>query len=234
MGKKYTAEATHNIENVSILWEYLTPKEREYLKQNYIVKCYKKNEMIYSEGDTPHNLLCLVNGKVKIFREGVGRRSQIVRIVKAEEYFGYRAMLAEEPYVTSAMAIEHSIIYIIPGQVFISLLKQNHELAFFFIKMLAKDLGISDSRSVNLTQKHIRGRLAESLTFLKDTYGYEADGATIGIYLSRYDLANFSNMTASNVTRTLAIFVNEKIITVDGRKIKVIDEDRLMRIAKFG
>ena len=234
MARRSTVEAITSIEKASRLWEYLTPEEREYVNRNFIVKHYKKNEMIYSEGDASCNLLCLVSGKVKIFREGVGGRSQIVRIIKAEEYFGYRAMLAEEPFVTSAMAIEHSTIYIIPGKIFISLLKQNHELAFCFIKALAKDLGVSDSRSVNLTQKHVRGRLAESLLFLKDTYGYEADEVTVGIYLSRYDLANFSNMTASNVTRTLAVFVNEKIITVDGRKIKIIDEDRLRKIAKFG
>ena len=233
MARRSTIEAITSIEKASRFWEYLTPEEREYVNKNFIVRHYKKNQMIYSEGDTSCNLLCLVSGKVKIFREGVGGRSQIVRIIKAEEYFAYRAMLAEEPFVTSAMAIEYSTIYVIPGQIFISLLKQNHELAFYFIKALAKDLGISDSRSVNLTQKHIRGRLAESLLFLKDTYGYEADGATIGIYLSRYDLANFSNMTASNVTRTLRLFANEKIITVDGRKIKILDEDKLRRIGKL-
>ena len=41
----------------------------------------------------------------------------------------------------------------------------------FFIRQLSIDLGISDERTVNLTQKHIRGRLAESLIFLKESYG---------------------------------------------------------------
>jgi len=233
MGKKSAIEI-NNIEKASKIWEYLTPEEREFLNKNFTVKHYRKNEMIYSENDTPRDLLCLVDGKVKIFREGVGGRSQIVRIIKAVEYFGYRALLAEEPYVTDAMAIEHSTVYVISGDVFVSLLKQNHELAFFFIKALATDLGISDSRSVNLTQKHIRGRLAETLLFLKDSYGYEADGATISIYLSREDLASLSNMTASNVIRTLRIFANEKIIAVDGRKIKIIKEESLKITAEFG
>lgn len=45
------------------------------------------------------------------------------------------------------------------------LIKDNSELALFFIRQLSIDLGISDERTVNLTQKHIRGRLAESLLF---------------------------------------------------------------------
>ncbi|HCM20396.1 MAG TPA: Crp/Fnr family transcriptional regulator, partial [Porphyromonadaceae bacterium] len=74
--------------------------------------------------------------------------------------------------------------------------------------------------AVNLTQKHVRGRLAEALIFLRESYGLEEDGATISIYLSRDDLASLSNMTTSNAIRTLSTFVDEHVITIDGRKIK--------------
>ena len=62
----------------------------------------------------------------------------------------------------------------------------------------------------------------------------EEDGATISIYLSREDLANLSNMTTSNAIRTLSNFVNEYIIAMDGRKLKIIDEERLRKISKMG
>jgi CRP-like cAMP-binding protein len=104
----------------------------------------------------------------------------------------------------------------------------------FFIRQLSKDLGVSDERTVNLTQKHIRGRLAESLLFLKDAYGLEEDESTLSIYLSREDLANLSNMTTSNAIRTLSNFAAEKIIAIDGRKIKLIDIDKLRKISKIG
>ena len=62
-------------------------------------------------------------------------------------------------------------------------------MAWFFIKELSNDLGISDARTVNLTQKHIRGRLAESLLVLKENYGVEEDGLTLNIYMAREDLS---------------------------------------------
>ncbi|MEE0084627.1 MAG: helix-turn-helix domain-containing protein, partial [Paludibacteraceae bacterium] len=62
----------------------------------------------------------------------------------------------------------------------------------------------------------------------------EEDQATIGIYLSREDLASLSNMTTSNAIRTLSSFVQEKIITMDGRKIKIVDMEQLKRISKIG
>ena len=122
----------------------------------------------------------------------------------------------------------------IKKDIFISILRHNNALCFRFLEELATDLGASDARTVNLTQKHIRGRLAEALLILKKNYGLEEDGATINIYLSREDLANLSNMTTSNAIRTLSQFVNEHIIAMDGRKLKIIDDDRLLKISRLG
>ena len=135
---------------------------------------------------------------LKIFKEGVGGRSQIIRMIKPVQYFGYRANFAQENYLTNASAFEASVVCLIPMTIVTDLLMGNPNLAMFFIRQLSFDLGVADERTVNLTQKHIRGRLAESLLFLKDSYGLEEDGATLSIYLSREDLANLSNMTTSN------------------------------------
>ena len=194
----------------------------------------EENETIYCEGETPMHLMCLLSGKVKIYKEGVGGRSQIIRVLKTKEYFAYRAFFAEGNFVTAASAFEPCTICLIPMPAIMKLIKDNSELALFFIRQLSIDLGISDERTVNLTQKHIRGRLAESLLFLKDTYGVEEDESTLSIYLSREDLANLSNMTTSNAIRTLSNFATEKLITIDGRKIKIIDEEKLKKISKIG
>ena len=216
------------------LWELLTAEQRDLLKNNCTIQKFKKNETIYCEGETPMHLMCLISGKVKIYKEGVGGRSQIIRVLKDKEYFAYRAYFAEENFVTAAAAFEPCSICLIPMPVIMSLLKENNDLAIFFIRQLSVDLGVSDERTVSLTQKHIRGRLAESLLFLKDTYGIEEDGYTLSIYLSREDLANLSNMTTSNAIRTLSNFATEKLIAIDGRKIKIIEEDKLKKISKIG
>ena len=221
-------------ESIPDLWLPLTTGQRELLARNFVIQKYKKNETIYCEGETPMHLMCLLSGKVKIYKDGVGGRSQIIRVIKDKEYFAYRAYFAEGNFVTAAAAFEPCTICLIPMPVIMTLLRENNELALFFIRQLSIDLGISDERTVNLTQKHIRGRLAESLLFLKDTYGVEEDESTLSIYLSREDLANLSNMTTSNAIRTLSIFANEKLITIDGRKIKIIEEEKLKKISKIG
>ena len=180
------------------VWRVLTEKERDVLRNNSTIQHFKRNELIYCEGDEPKDMMCLLKGKVKIYKDGVGGRSQIIRMIKPVEYFGYRAYFAKEDYVTAAAAFEPSLICLIPMSAITTLVTQNNDLAMFFIKQLSFDLGVADERTVNLTQKHIRGRLAESLLFLKESYGLEEDGSTLSIYLSREDLANLSNMTTSN------------------------------------
>ena len=207
------------------VWRVLTEKERDVLRNNSTIQHFKRNELIYCEGDEPRDMMCLLKGKVKIFKEGVGGRSQIIRMIKPVQYFGYRANFAQENYLTNASAFEASTVCLIPMTIVTDLLMGNANLAMFFIRQLSLDLGIADERTVNLTQ---------SLLFLKDSYGLEEDGATLSIYLSREDLANLSNMTTSNAIRTLSTFVAERIIAIDGRKIKLIDEDKLKKISKMG
>lgn len=216
------------------IWRMLTEVERDQLRSTARIVHFKKNELIYLEEETPQDLMCLFKGKVKIYKSGVGGRSQIIRIIRPVQYFGYRAYFAREPYVTAASAFESCTVCLIPMELIEQFLRNNGDMALFFIQMLSVDLGIADQRIVNLTQKHVRGRLAESLIFLKESYGMEEDGATINIYLAREDLANLSNMTTSNAIRTLSNFVNERVIAIDGRKIKIIDEERLRKISRIG
>ena len=222
------------LERLSDIMMLLEEGQREQLIQHISIQTYKKNESVYDEGTTPHYLFCLVTGKVKIIKEGVGGRTQIVRVIKPVEYFGYRAAFAGEDYATSASAFEPSVLVKIPITFITQLLRVTPRLGCFFIEQLSRSLGRADERTVNLTQKHIRGRLAEALLVLKHNYGVEEDGCTLSIYLSREDLANLSNMTTSNAIRTLSTFAADRIIAIDGRKIKIIDEQRLERISKVG
>ena len=222
------------LDKITDMLDTLTVDQREDLLNHISVVKFKKNDIIYKEGDLPTNLLCLVNGKVKIYKEGVGGRPQIMRVLGETEYFAYRAYMANEPFITAAAAFEPCVLLRIPLGIVTRIIQENAKLGWFFIQRLAHDLGQSDERTVNLTQKHIRGRLAESLLFLKESYGLEEDGSTLSIYLAREDLANLSNMTTSNAIRTLSAFAGEKLIAIDGRKIKFMNLAELEKISRIG
>ncbi len=232
----FSTESDSNIpsEPKKAIYKYLTTEERIELEDHLIRTEVKKNDFIFKEGDKPSGFITLEEGKVKIFKEGVGGREQILRMVKPGGFVSYRALIAGEAHIASAMALEDSVIAIIETSYFFNTLLKKHALTIRLITKLAKELGFSNSRTVTLTQKHIRGRLAESIILLKYKYGVESDGETVKAYLSREDLANLSNMTTSNAIRTLSSFVNERVIAIDGRKLKILDINKLEKISKLG
>ena len=222
------------IQAIKELWGLLNEEQRSLLIDNVSMKRFKKNEYIYYEDDIPEYLFCLAKGKVKIFKEGIGGRSQIVRMVKPEGFFGYRAGFAGDQYSTSASAFEAVTICQIPLPIIKKIIQENNDVAIYFIKQLANLLRHADEQTVNLTQKHIRGRLAEALLRLKEKYGMEEDKMTLSISLSREDLANLSNMNTSNAIRTLSAFAAENLIAIDGKHIKILEEEKLHSISKNG
>lgn len=221
-------------EDLAEIWTILEPDEKRHIIDAFEIHNYKKNQLIYAEGEDPESLWCLLSGKVKKFKDGIGGRVQILRLIRPVQYFGYRAYFAKEKYNSSAAAFEPSTVGTLPMTLVEDLINGNRRLAWFFIHELSRNLGGSDTKIVNLTQKHIRGRLAEALMVLRDHYGFEEDGMTLRIYMAREDLANLSNMTTSNAIRTLSGFVTEKLITVDGRRIRILNEAMLRKISKFG
>ena len=227
-------ECYHCLDDPNSIFNILSDQEKDILIENHSCTRYKKGDFIYKEGDKPSGLLYLTEGKVKIFKEGVGGRDQIVRMARPLGFIGYRALFADENYSASAVTLEDCTICLIDKEALMTVLKGNSELSLKMMQNMATELGISNARTVTLTQKHIRGRLAESILFLVDTYGFEVDNQTIKVYLSREDIANLSNMTTSNAIRTLSMFSSENVIGLDGRKIKILDLPQLKRISELG
>ena len=72
------------------LWATLTEAERDLVSQVIEVVQYEKNEIIHHDGDDSEYVWMLLEGKVRIFKEGIGQRSQIIRLLKPYDIFGYR------------------------------------------------------------------------------------------------------------------------------------------------
>lgn len=216
------------------IFSLLNKREKEIFEKHKQCAGYKKGEIIYKEGDIPGELICLCTGKVKVFKEGVGGRGQIIRMVSPVNFIGFRALFANDRYIASAVAIEDCSLCYLEKPILERLIKYNGKFALKIIHIFAKELGFSNLRTVSLTQKHIRGRLAESLLMLVNTFGFEDDNKTIKVYLAREDLANLSNMTTSNAIRTLSTFALENVISIDGRRISVENTNRLKSISCLG
>ena len=179
-------------------------------------------------------MLLLVSGKVRIYIEALGTRPQIIRLQKPGDFFGYRSTIAGDTHTTCASAFEDCVFYSVDTEAFHDLMLRNNNFCYRLLEDMAHDLAMSDMRQVNLTQKHLRGRLAESIHALIEHYGYQEDGRTLAAHVSREDLANMSSMTTANAIRTLSQFAQEGILSLEGKDIYVLNEKELINISKQG
>ncbi len=191
--------------------------------------------VVYAEGDVPKSLLFLNTGKVKICKKGIAGKEQIIRLIKAGWFFGYRALLAEDNYyqATAEVFEEAEIISIAKGTIN-NLLERNHHLSAFFVRILASDLAKSNEHTLTLTQKHLRGRLANALLILEETYGLERDSKMLLARMSRGDLANLANMNIANTSRVLKEFAQEGLLCFYQRNIVILDKKALLQISETG
>lgn len=222
------------LEGSSSVFKGISQKEKETITQHHTISTIKKGEYLFKEGDKKRGLVYLASGKVKLFKTGVGGREQILKMFRQQGIIGFQVLFSDNPWLFSATAIEDSVLCIFEKNSILNILKKNGNLAVKFLMLASEELAYSYNRTISLSQKHVRGRIAESLLILADTYGYDADGKTINISLSRDDIAHLSNMTTSNAIRTLSNFDTEGILEIKGRKITVLNNSRLEQISELG
>jgi CRP-like cAMP-binding protein len=197
---------------------------------------YKKGQTLFYEGTRPMGLFCINSGKVKVYKISSEGKEQIIKLGKPGDFLGYRALISEEFYNSSATVIEEGAMCYIPKSDFLDILQNNPAFFRKMAKRVAHELGLMEQKLVTIAQKSVRERLAATLIMLKETYGMEEEGEEsnlIDIALSREDLANIIGTATETVIRLLSDFKTQKLITLQGKKIKVLDPQGLVREADF-
>ena len=192
---------------------------------------YKKGQFIFREGSYPRGLYRVSSGKIKIIQIGVDGKEQIVHLAKDADVMGYRAILSGDKYSCSGVAMEDSSLCFIPKNVFFSLVEKNSKVALQVIHLFSKELKEAEKQITTIAQRPVKERIAQSLLLLKESYGFEKDGCTINIVITREEIANISSTTRETAIRVLFELKEDKIIALSGKKIKILQHDALIKAA---
>ena len=194
---------------------------------------FKKGQNIFYEGNHAQGLYCIYSGKVKLTKWGSEAREQIIRFAGKGEVIGYKALLSDAPYNVTATAIEDSKVCHIPKSVFLEKLRTNDELTLKTINMLSASLRDVENKLVTVSQSQVKERVARALLLIKTKFGLEEDNATLAAVLSRREIGELAATTIETAIRTLSQLKKDGVITFDRKKIRVVDMDRLFRIARI-
>ncbi len=194
---------------------------------------YLRGQTIFNEGNQPMGLFCINTGKVKLSQAGFEGKEQIIRLAKDSDILGYRALISGEAYSATATVIEDSKICLIPKDVFYELVQHNSKLTSGIMKLLADELKDAEDKITNIAQKPVLERLAETLLMLKEYYGIEDNDNSLNITITREEIANIVGTATETVIRLMSDLRKEGMIKLDGKKIKIVKSDALLKLANL-
>ena len=196
-------------------------------KSSYVVK---KGEPIFEEGENVNGIFCIKDGVCKLSKLSPNGKDQIVKLISKGELLGQRSMISDEPVNLSAIALEDMEVCFIPKTEIMGLFTQNNNFSMNVMKTICGDLKEAEDHMVNMAQKTVKERLAETLLYLKDTFGTNID-QSLKIQLSREELASMIGTATESCIRLLSDFNKNGLIEIKGKKIYLKDVQKLKREA---
>jgi CRP-like cAMP-binding protein len=192
-------------------------------------KIIKKGEVIFEEGENINGVYCVKDGICKLSKLSKNGKDQIVKIVVKGDLLGQRSLVTDESSNLQATALNDMEVCFIPKSEIMNDLQKNSQFSFDVLKDMANDLKEADDIIVNIAQKTVRERLAETLIYIHNNFGVNPDG-TLSVLLSREDYANIVGTATESAIRILSQFKKEKLISTKGKYIKIEDLQGLKRV----
>lgn len=209
----------------------LTKEELKRISDSKETRSIKKGEALFNEGERLHGVFCVRNGVSKLSKLSDNGKDTIVKIATKGEILGERSVIAEEITNLSAVALNDMEVCYIPKMHITDSINNNPQFTKAILVHMANDLKFADNVIVNMAQKTVRQRVAETLLYLDKNFKTDADGF-ISIILTREDIANIVGTAKEACIRTLTEFKKENWILTDGKRISLTDKKALHRLAE--
>ncbi|MCZ2083807.1 MULTISPECIES: Crp/Fnr family transcriptional regulator [unclassified Kaistella] len=211
-------------------FEEMLSKEdfEKYISAKQILK-FNKGGIIFEDGEVPNGVYFLNRGTAKLSKQGVYGKDQILRFIKEGDLIGYRSLLCGEDFQAKAEAMTEVEATFLPSDLFLYLLEVAPKFSFVMLQKIAFELGESSNTVTFLAQKTVRERLAEILLLLEQKLGTDPEGF-IKISLTREEIANIIGTATESAIRLISEFKQDKLIEVEGRNIKILNHEKLIRL----
>ena len=200
----------------------------KYISAKQILK-FNKGGIIFEDGEVPNGVYFLNKGTAKLSKQGVYGKDQILRFIKEGDLIGYRSLLCGEDFQAKAEAMTEVEATFLPSDLFLQLLEVAPKFSFVMLQKIAFELGESSNTVTFLAQKTVRERLAEILLLLEQKLGTDPEGF-IKISLTREEIANIIGTATESAIRLISEFKQDKLIEVEGRNIKILNHEKLIRL----
>jgi CRP/FNR family transcriptional regulator len=191
---------------------------------------FKKHDVICKQGSEVTHAIFLTKGTAKLYIEGTNNRNIILYILKPPAYIGLLAFFESPTYSYSVTALEESEVCFIDLNLVKKLYIENHTLLLSLNKAFGKSVSNILNKIISLNQKQIRGRIAENLLYLSKLN----NNHKFHLGMTRKEMGEMAAISEENTVRLLSELSKEKIISLNGREVEILDMPLLKKISEVG
>src|SRR5574344_2239615 len=191
---------------------------------------FKKGDVIFRQGEKTNFLIFLTRGLVKFVYDNNGKDC-ILALEKSQTILGLANILNEDMNLFSIVAIEDCEGCMINLMRIKYLFLNNSHFMLEITGISTRMFRQSIFNFISMAHKQSNGRIADILIFLTDNI-YNSHSFTLS--LSRQELSEFAGCSKELMIHTLQKFSTEGIIHISGKKIEILNIERLRTISKFG
>jgi CRP/FNR family transcriptional regulator len=215
----------------SAVFDCLSATQLEDLSRNKKIHAARKGEVIARQGDAIKQFIFLRVGLAKLSRTILDGKEQIVGIARPKDFVGLLSLFSSQTHQYSITAVEESEFCLVDFELVQKLVNESGKFALSLLQKISQVSDILINTRLDLNVRQLRGRIAFILCyFSQDVYA----SAKFNLPISRKEIGDLIDMRVENVVRILSEFRKDRIITIEGTTIEVLDPDRLNWIKQHG
>lgn len=186
-----------------------------------VERTFLKGQTVFVEGERPRGLLVVWRGRLKVYKSGDGGREQILEVPGPGSSVAELPLLDGGSYPASCAALEDSIVLTMSRSTFHRLLDREPALTRAILGSLARRLRHMVDLIEGVSLKAVRERLGGLLLELA------GERESFELASSHQELAARIGTVREIVSRTLSRMARDGAITIDGRKVTILDRGLL-------
>jgi CRP/FNR family transcriptional regulator len=204
--------------NIDIeLFEELSQSENNRLYEISSIKNYSKGNIVFYEGDKPNKLKLLLDGIIKVYKVDSKGNEVVMHFFQPQTLIAETAHMQKINYPATAICETDCKLLEIDYELFEKEFLRNPDISFKIIESLSKKVkALQNIITTNLTMD----TFSRVCKFIYENENHIDE-------LSHRKIAAILNITPETLSRNISILKKEKILTVNKRKIKVLDNKRL-------
>lgn len=192
---------------------------------------YAKRDIVFKQNTRVSQVLFILSGLVKVFKEGKNSRVVSLKIAGPGQIIGLPSAFGSDWHEYSASPIEDTELLFSDVETIRELARGNGAFASALLETMAADSLFLIEKLLSYSHKQLPGRIADVLLyFSQEVFG--SDEFTVP--LTRQELAELAGTTKESFIRTLNEFKHDKIIELDARRIKIISPKLVRILSELG